>query len=272
MHAKYPERIVCLTEETTETLYLLGEESRIVGISGFTVRPARAREEKPIVSAFTKARVQEILDLGPDLVLGFSDVQAEIARRLVAEGLSVHVFNHRTISGILGMIQMLGGMIGCADKAEELVTSLERDLQTVESRVSAHGKKPRVYFEEWDAPMITGIGWVSELIELAGGTDIFSELASCCLAKDRIVEDPHEVVRRDPDIIIGSWCGKPFQKDELMSRPGWSDIRAVRAGEVHAIDSSLILQPGPAALTDGVAALERIICGWSMGTQSTATR
>lgn len=270
MQAKYPERIVCLTEETTETLYLLGEEARIVGISGFTTRPARARKEKPIVSAFTKARIHEIVDLRPDLVLGFSDIQAEIARQLVSAGLEVHVFNHRTVSGILGMIQVLGGMIGCADKAAELAAQFARDLQSVATRARRHDRRPLVYFEEWDSPMITGIGWVSELIELAGGRDVFAELASCSLAKDRVVADASEVVRRDPDMIIASWCGKPFKRDEVLSRPGWSAIRAIRDGEIHAIDSSLILQPGPAALTDGLAALERLISQWRR-TQSAAT-
>lgn len=257
----FPQRIVCLTEETTETLYLLEEDWRIVGISGFTVRPERARKEKPIVSAFTKARIQEIVDLKPDLVLGFSDIQADIAAQLVSAGVEVHIFNHRSVGGILKMIRMLGAMVGCGDRAHKMAANLQRDLQQlqVDSRL---GPRPRVYFEEWNDPLITGIGWVSELVQVAGGTDIFDELASEKLAKQRIIADPMEVVRRQPDIILASWCGKPFRHDDLVTRPNWDSIPAVQTGHVFDIDSSLILQPGPAALTDGVRRIREIIEDW----------
>ena len=261
MNGDYPERIVCLTEETTETLYLLEEDWRIVGISGFTVRPERARKEKPIVSAFTKARIPEIVDLKPDLVLGFSDIQADIASQLIAEGIEVHIFNHRTVSGILRMIRTLGAMVGCSDKSQALAETLKTRLQQIRSEC-AHECRPRVYFEEWNDPLITGIGWVSELIEIAGGTDVFAELSSETLAKHRIVADPNEVVRRAPDIIIGSWCGKPFRPREVQSRPGWNAMRALRNQDIYEIDSSTILQPGPAALTDGVRSIRQILSRW----------
>src|SRR6185437_2077452 len=207
----FPQRIVCLTEETTETLYLLGEEHRIVGISGFTVRPARARKEKPRVSAFTSAKIERILELQPDLVLGFSDLQAGIAADLARAGLEVHLFNHRSVAEIFRMIRMLGGMIGCEARTAALVAQLEAGLDAVRSRASQLTRRPRVYFEEWDDPQITGIRWVSELITVAGGDDCFAELAAHSLARQRIVADPLEVPRRSPDIILGSWCGKKFQ-------------------------------------------------------------
>lgn len=252
----FPQRIVCLTEETTETLYLLGEDWRIVGISGFTVRPPRARREKPRVSAFTSARLERIVDLHPDLVLGFSDLQADIAAALVRAGLEVHVFNHRSIADILRMICTLGGMIGCADKAQALVHQLEAGLEQVRVRAAALPRRPRVYFEEWDEPLISGIRWVSELIGLAGGEDCFPELAREALGRNRIISDPLEVPRRSPDIVLGSWCGKKFRPESLAARPGWSNIPAVRDGYVREIKSSIILQPGPAALTDGVRAIQ----------------
>jgi iron complex transport system substrate-binding protein len=259
----YPERIVCLTEETTETLYLLGEDWRIVGISGFTVRPPRARREKPRVSAFTSARTDRILALQPDLVLGFSDLQAEIAAQLIRAGLEVHVFNHRSVADILRMIRVLGGMIGCQDKALALNESLSAGLETVRERAARLTRRPRVYFEEWDEPLISGIHWVGELIHLAGGEDCFPELARQPLGKDRIIADPQEVVRRAPDIVLGSWCGKKFRPAELGARPGWEAIPAVRAGFVREIKSALILQPGPAALTDGVRAIQAVIEEWA---------
>lgn len=259
--ADFPERIVCLTEETTETLYLLEEDWRIVGISGFTVRPPQARKEKPIVSAFTKARIPEILDLKPDLVLGFSDIQADIASQLVAAGQEVHIFNHRSVSGILRMIRTVAALVGCPGKGETLACQLQQRLTQIELD-SPPARRPRVYFEEWNDPLISGIHWVSELIELAGGTDIFAELATRPLAKDRIIHDPDQVVRLAPDIILGSWCGKPFSARQVVSRPGWEIIPAVRAGDVYEIDSSIILQPGPAALTDGVDAIRQLIAKW----------
>ena len=254
---------MCLTEETTETLYLLGEDWRIVGISGFTVRPPRARREKPRVSAFTSARTARIVELAPDLVLGFSDLQADIAAELVRAGLNVHVFNQRSVPEILAMIRTLGGMIGCEAKTATLLTELESGLAEVCARAAALSKRPRVYFEEWDEPLISGIGWVSELIALAGGEECFPELARESLGRNRIIADPLEVVRRAPDIVLGSWCGKKFRPQQVAARPGWSALPAVRAGFVREIKSAIILQPGPAALTDGVRALQAVISEWA---------
>jgi len=259
----FPQRIVCLTEETTETLYLLGEEWRIVGISGFTVRPPQARKEKPRVSAFTSAKIDKIVELKPDLVLGFSDLQADIAADLIRAGIEVHVFNHRSIEDILRMIRTLGGMIGCESKTLDLIRQLIAGLAEVRQRAGALTRKPRVYFEEWDEPQISGIRWVSELVELAGGEDCFPELSIQALGKDRIIIDTLEVVRRAPDIILGSWCGKKFQPDEVAARPGWGEIPAVRDGFVREIKSPLILQPGPAALSDGVRAVQAVIEEWA---------
>ena len=254
---------MCLTEETTETLYLLGEDWRIVGISGFTVRPPRARREKPRVSAFTSARTARIVELAPDLVLGFSDLQADIAAELVRAGLNVHVFNQRSVPEILAMIRTLGGMICCEAKTATLLTELESGLAEVCARAAALSKRPRVYFEEWDEPLISGIGWVSELIALAGGEECFPELARESLGRNRIIADPLEVVRRAPDIVLGSWCGKKFRPQQVAARPGWSALPAVRAGFVREIKSAIILQPGPAALTDGVRALQAVISEWA---------
>jgi iron complex transport system substrate-binding protein len=259
----FPQRIVCLTEETTETLYLLGEAWRIVGISGFTVRPPQARKEKPRVSAFTSAKIDRILALQPDLVLGFSDLQADIAAELIKAGVEVHVFNHRSIEDILRMIRTLGGMIGCEAKTLELIRQLTASLAQVRERAAALPRRPRVYFEEWDSPQISGIRWVSELVELAGGEDCFPELAVQSLGRNRIIADPLEVVRRAPDIILGSWCGKRFQPSEVAGRAGWAEVPAVRDGFVREIKSPLILQPGPAALTDGVRAVQAVIEEWA---------
>lgn len=259
------ERIVCMTEETTETLYLLGEQDRIVGISGYTVRPARARREKPRVSAFTSARIDRIVALEPDLVLGFSDLQADIAAELLRAGLEVHVFNHRTVAGILRMIRTLGELVGAAPAAAELAARLESRLAEIEATAAGLPRRPRVYFEEWDDPMISGIAWVSELVGIAGGDDIFPELATESLATNRIVEDPGEVVRRAPDIVLGSWCGKRFRPERVAARPGWSAIPAVQNAQLHEIRSSIILQPGPAALTDGIDAIECVIADWARG-------
>jgi iron complex transport system substrate-binding protein len=261
----FAERIVCLTEETTETLYLLGEDWRIVGISGFTVRPPRARREKPRVSAFLSAHTDRILALKPDLVLGFSDLQADIAATLVRAGLEVHVFNHRSIADILRMIRTLGGMIGCEERARALAGTLEAGLGTVRERAAALPRHPRVYFEEWDDPLISGIAWVSELIAVAGGEDCFPELSREALGRNRIIADPLEVPRRAPDIVLGSWCGKKFRPERVAARPGWSEVPAVREGYLREIKSSIILQPGPAALTDGVQAIQRVIEEWARG-------
>jgi iron complex transport system substrate-binding protein len=259
----FPHRIVCLTEETTETLYLLEEDWRIVGISGFTVRPARARKEKPRVSAFTSAKIGRIIDLKPDLVLGFSDLQADIAAELVRAGIEVHVFNHRSTDEILRMIRTLGGMIGCEAKTRVLVERLTAGLDEVRQRAAALSRRPRVYFEEWDEPQISCIRWVSELLVMAGGEDCFAELSVESLGRNRIVADPVEVPRRAPDIILGSWCGKKFQPAEVAARPGWADIPAVRNGFVREIKSAIILQPGPAALTEGVRAMQSVVEEWA---------
>jgi iron complex transport system substrate-binding protein len=261
--ASFPSRIVCLTEETTETLYLLGEEWRIVGISGFTVRPPRARKEKPRVSAFTSAKLDRIVALEPDLVLGFSDLQADIAAELVRRGIEVHVFNHRSVAEILRMLRTLGGMIGCEAKTAALVDELEAGLDSIRAAAAALPRRPRVYFEEWDEPQISAIRWVSELIGIAGGDDVFPELARQSLGRNRIIADPLEVPRRAPHIVFGSWCGKKFNPRSVAARAGWADVPAVRDGELHDVKSSIILQPGPAALTDGVRELHRVISRWA---------
>ena len=265
--AQGPQRIVCLTEETTETLYLLGEQDRIVGISGFTVRPPQARKEKPKVSAFTSAKIDKILALEPDLVLGFSDLQADIAAALVRAGLEVHIFNQRSIEGILEMILRLGAMVGATRKTARLVDEYRVALDTARAESGKLARRPRVYFEEWDAPMISGIRWVSELIHTAGGEDCFPELAAEPLARQRIIADPQAVIDRQPDIIIGSWCGKRFRPQRVRARPGWHAIPAVERGQIHEIKSAEILQPGPAALTDGLKQLRRIISGWAEETR-----
>ncbi len=253
------ERIVCLTEETTETLYLLGEEHRIVGISGYTVRPARARKEKPRVSAFISADVPKILALRPDLVLSFSDMQADIVAELIRHGVTVHAFNQRSIAEIFDMIRTLGALVGAGAKAAAVCAELSANLERVEAAAAKMQTRPRVYFEEWDVPMISGIAWVCELVRIAGGEDVFADRATQKSAKDRIVT-AQEVIDRAPDIIIASWCGKKFNPAMLAARPGFAAIPAVRNGRLHEVKSALILQPGPAALSDGVAALQRIIC------------
>jgi iron complex transport system substrate-binding protein len=255
----YPERIVCLTEEPTEVLYALGQQHRVVGISGFTVRPPQARREKPKVSAFTSAKVQDIVQLHPDLAIGFSDIQADIAQALIKLGIEVWIANHRSVAGILGYIRRLGAMVGASDDAERYAGHLETGIARVKDAAGQLALRPRVYFEEWDEPLICGIRWVSELIEIAGGTDVMRERAASSLAQGRIVSNPQEIVASAPDLIIGSWCGKKFRPERVASRPGWSQIPAVRDGELHEIKSSLILQPGPAALTDGLDGLHAII-------------
>jgi iron complex transport system substrate-binding protein len=261
--ARYAERIVCMTEETTETLYALGAEDRIVGISGFTVRPARARKEKPRVSAFTSAKIDRILDLEPDLVLGFSDLQADIAADLVRRGIDVHVFNHRSVVGIFRMIHTVGALIGEQVKTEAYAAELADNVERVRLAAEQLPRRPRVYFEEWDDPQISGIRWVSELIGIAGGDDVFPELARESLGKNRIIADSAEVPRRNPDMIIGSWCGKKFRPERVAERAGWQNIPAVRDGEVHEVKSAIILQPGPAALTDGLAEIAGLISNWA---------
>lgn len=258
-----PRRIVCLTEEPTEVLYALGEQDRIVGISGFTVRPPRARKEKPRVSAFTSAKIERILDLKPDMAIGFSDIQADIARELIKAGVEVWISNHRSVAGILAYVRRLGALVGAAGKAEKYARELERHVERVRVQGAALPRHPRVYFEEWDDPPITGIRWVAELIRVAGGEDVFPERAEQSLARHRILSDPAEVISRRPDIILASWCGKKFQPASVVARPGWDAIPAVRDGELHEIKSPIILQPGPAALTDGLDALHAVIAPWA---------
>jgi len=260
MAARYPERIVCLTEETTETLYLLGEERRIVGISGYTVRPPRARREKPRVSAFLSAKTEKILELKPDLVLGFSDLQADISKDLVKAGLNVVIFNQRSVDEILAMIQMLASMVGVPQKGEQLVASLEGKLNDM--RRNAPKRRPKVYFEEWDEPMISVIRWVSELVEIAGGEDILSELSTSQAATGRI-HDGRGVIACKPDIILASWCGKKFRPERVRARAAWGTVPAVRDDQLFEIKSAEILQPGPAALTDGVQRMHAIFRTWA---------
>ena len=253
----YPERIVCLTEETTETLYLLGQGHRVVGISGYTVRPPEARQ-KPKVSAFINARFDKIEALQPDLILAFSDLQADIAQTLIRRGFTVFTFNQRTIAGILQMIRVLGGLVGCAEQGEALATSLERNLDRIKASAARFPRRPRAFFEEWDDPLISGIEWVDELIEVAGGEGIYPELRGRRLAKDRIV-DPTDVPRRNPDMIIASWCGKAMRKAIITGRPGWDTTSAVRNGHIYEIKSTYILQPGPASLTEGLHQLHALL-------------
>jgi iron complex transport system substrate-binding protein len=248
-----PRRIVCLTEETVETLYLLGEQDRIVGVSGYAVRPPRVRREKPRVSAFISADIPKILDLRPDLVLAFSDLQADIAADLVRAGIAIHVFNQRDVAGIMAMIRTLGALVGAAERADQLAISYETRLAEIAS-LHRPSRKPKVYFEEWDDPLISGIGWVSELIEIAGGEDILPDLRFRQAARDRIIS-PNTVRAAAPDVIVASWCGKKVVADKIRKRPGWSEIPAVRNDRIVEIKSPLILQPGPAALTDGLDAM-----------------
>jgi iron complex transport system substrate-binding protein len=259
----YPERIVCLTEEPTEVLYALGEDHRIVGISGFTVRPPRARKEKPKVSAFLSAKVDEILALEPDLAIGFSDIQADIAQALIKRGIEVWISNHRSVTGILGYVRRLGAMVGVAEKSERYAQSLEAHVAAVAQAAARLKQRPKVYFEEWDEPQISCIRWVSELVGIAGGDDIFPARAAASLAKDRILADPAEVIACGPDLIIGSWCGKKFRPERVAARPGYDAIPAVRNGELHEVKSPIILQPGPAALTDGLDALHALVARWA---------
>lgn len=260
----YPERIICLTEETTETLYLLGEDRRIVGVSGYTVRPPEARL-KPKVSAFINAKFEKIVDLKPDLVLAFSDLQADIAAELIRRGVAVFTFNQRSVNSILQMIQTLARLVGAIEKGKALVAGLHAELKAIEVSAARLPRRPRVLFEEWKDPLISGIHWVEELIEIAGGQPLFPELRVHPSAKDRIL-NPSDVVVRDPEVIIGSWCGVKVNKNFIGSRKGWQEISAVREGHIYEIKSTYILQPGPAALTEGVRQLHRIIAHVAGGT------
>jgi iron complex transport system substrate-binding protein len=253
----YPQRIVCLTEETTETLYLLGQGDRIVGVSGYTVRPLEARL-KPKVSAFINARFDKIEALRPDLVLAFSDLQADIVAELVRRGLTVATFNQRTVAEILQMIRMVGGLVGCQAAAEGLASDLERRLDGIRQSAARFPDRLRVFFEEWDDPVISGIRWVEELVEIAGGAPLFPELAAAALGRDRIV-DPAEVARRDPEVIFASWCGKKVKKSAISARAGWDGVSAVRHDRMFEVKSTYILQPGPACLTEGVLQLHALL-------------
>jgi iron complex transport system substrate-binding protein len=257
MIAAYPSRIVCLTEETTETLYLLGEGDRVVGVSGYTVRPPEARR-KPRVSAFISAKFDKIEALAPDLILGFSDLQGDIASELIKRGFPVMVFNQRSVAEILQMIRIVGALVGAGRKADGLACQLERGLDDIRASAARLPIRPLVYFEEWDEPLISGIQWVEELVEIAGGQCVFPELRDKKLGKDRIVS-PDQVITRAPEVIVASWCGKAVRIPSIAERPGWEDVPAIRAGRIHEIKSALILQPGPAALTDGVAQLHDVI-------------
>lgn len=258
-----PQRIICMTEETTEWLYMLGQDHRIVGISGYTVRPRRAREEKPKISAFLSAKIDSILALQPDCVLGFSDLQADIASTLIRHGVQVVMFNQRSVAEIFSVLQQIAGMVGCAESGAALLHDMQTRLQTIEASAARLPRRPKIYFEEWDEPAISAIQWVSELMGIAGGDDCFPELATQRLGKQRIIAERDEIVRRNPDIIIGSWCGKKFRPEKVAAREGWQSVSAVRDQELHEIKSANILQPGPAALTDGVAQLHDIILQWS---------
>ncbi len=251
---RYPKRIVCLTEETTETLYLLGAQDRIVGISGFTQRPPEAKRDKPIVSAFTSADVAKIEAQSPDLVLAFSDLQADLVRELIARGHTVMTWNQRSLDEILNMIVALGALVGKASEGQALADRLERNLEDVRQSAARLPRRPSVYFEEWPDPMISGIQWVSELIEVAGGDDVFRDRRQCGLARDRIVT-AEQVIERDPELIVASWCGKMVKPERIRARPGFDKLRAIRAARIREIKSTLILQPGPASLTDGLREL-----------------
>ena len=260
-----PQRIVCLTEETTEWLYMLGEERRIVGISGYTVRPRRAREEKPKVSAFLNAKIEQILALKPDCVFGFSDLQADIASTLIRHGVQVTIFNQRSVAEIFSMMYQVAAMVGKVELGLQLIANIQANLLQIRERskqLNKQFRRPVVYFEEWDTPNMSCIAWVSELIGIAGGDDCFPELAAMPLGKGRIIADPLEIVRRNPDIIFGSWCGKKFRPEHVAAREGWQNVPAVVNNQLFEIKSPDILQPGPAALTDGVANMHKIIMAW----------
>ena len=258
-----PQRIVALTEETTEWLYLLGEERRLVGISGYTVRPRRARQEKPRVSAFLDGRVDKIVALEPDLVIGFSDMQAALADKLIRAGLNVLVTNQRSVAEIFATLRLVAGLVDAHERAEAWIAQCLARHAAIAAAAAPWPRKPRVYFEEWDEPMISAIRWVSELIALAGGEDIFPELALQAMGRGRIVADAGEPARRAPDVIFGSWCGKKFRPEKVAARAGWHDVPAVRDGALHEIKSCDILQPGPAALTDGLEQMHRVLAAWT---------
>jgi iron complex transport system substrate-binding protein len=268
----YPQRIVCLTEETTEWLYLLGQEQRIVGISGYTVRPPRARQEKPRISSFLDGKIDRIVALEPDLVIGFSDMQAALADKLIRAGLNVLVTNQRSVAQIFQTLRLVAGLVGAQARAEAWIAQRQARHAQIAQAASTWPRRPRVYFEEWDEPMISAIRWVSELVTVAGGDDVFPELAVQSMGRDRVIADPLEPARRAPDLIIGSWCGKKFRPEKVAARAGWAEMPAVRHGELHEIKSCDILQPGPAALTDGLEKLHATCARWAAGQQADGQR
>ena len=257
-----PQRIVCLTEETTEWLYLLGEDARIVGISGYTVRPRRARQEKPRVSAFLDGKIDKIVALQPDLVIGFSDMQAALADKLIRAGLNVFITNQRSVAEIFATLRLVAGLVGASDRAEVWIAQCQARHAELRAAAALWPRRPQVYFEEWDDPMISAIQWVSELITVAGGDDVFPERAVMSLGRDRVLADVLEPARRAPDLILGSWCGKKFRPEKVAAREGWGDVPAVRHGRLHEIKSCDILQPGPAALTDGLEQMHALFAAW----------
>jgi iron complex transport system substrate-binding protein len=263
MSNPHPQRIVCLTEETTEWLYLLGQEQRIVGISGYTVRPPRARQEKPRISSFLDGKIDRIVALEPDLVIGFSDMQAALADKLIRAGLNVLVTNQRSVAQIFQTLRLVAGLVGAQDRAEAWITQCQARHAQIVQAASTWPRRPRVYFEEWDEPMISAIRWVSELVTVAGGDDVFPELAVQSMGRDRVIADALAPARRAPDIIVGSWCGKKFRPEKVAARAGWAEVPAVCDGELHEIKSCDILQPGPAALTDGLERLHKICAHWA---------
>ena len=263
-YLKGPQRIVCLTEETTELLYKFGEQDRIVGISSFTVRPKLAKKEKPIISTFVNAKIDKILALNPDLVIGFSDVQSSIAKELIKNGLNVWISNQRSVNEIKSFIYQLGSLVNAQKNAQDLISEFEKNISSISLDISNWEKRPKVYFEEWDDPLICGIHWISELITLAGGIDIFANFSKGRKAENRLIKDSSLVIKENPDIILVSWCGKKFKIDKMLSRPGWSTIDAIKKNRIHEIDSSIILQPGPASLFDGMKILHNIFKNWSL--------
>ena len=267
-----PQRIVCLTEEPTEWLYMLGEERRIVGISGYTVRPPRAREEKPKVSAFLSAKIDKIVELQPDCVIGFSDLQADIASQLIKKGIQVTIFNQRSVVEIFSMMYQLAAMVGQADKGLALIHTMQKRLLEIEAVAATLKRRPRVFFEEWYDPHISAIAWVSELIGIAGGDDCFPELAKEAMGKGRIIADGLDIVQRNPDIIFGSWCGRKFRPAHVRARPGWQDVNAVKNDQLFEIKSAEILQPGPASIIEGVEQIHKIIMAWDMTPTLVASR
>jgi len=262
LNLQLPSRIICLTEETTEWLYMLGQQDRIVGISGYTVRPPEARKEKPKISAFLSAKIDQILELKPDCVFGFSDLQADIASALIRQGVQVTIFNQRSIEEIFSMLYQVGAIVGQAGEAVRQIELIKVHLNAIQLSAQTFHHRPKVYFEEWDSPYISGIQWVSELVELAGGKDCFPELAKQSLAKNRMIHQDELIIERNPDIIIGSWCGKKFRPNQVVQRAGWENISAVKNQQIFEIKSPFILQPGPAALTEGVEQIHQIILNW----------